>query len=111
MKLQAALLLVVLLAAGRAGAQSQTNATSASATVTVKPPKLHWLAPITMTNSTQNLKPVEGLDPRAWTTVVGWHPGESAFATGETREGGWALFWVALGPSPVTRQFRSDDQR
>ncbi len=105
--------MVVLLAAGQAGAQSQTNATSASgsATITVEKSKLHWLTPVTMTNSTESLKPVEGLDPRAWTTVVGWHPGESAFATGETHEGGWCLFWIDLGPSSITRQVRSDDRR
>jgi hypothetical protein len=27
----------------------------------------------------QSLEPVEGVSPRAWTTVVGWYPGASAF--------------------------------
>jgi hypothetical protein len=104
MKLQGALLLVTLLAMGHAGAQSQTNATaSASATITVQKPKLHWLPPVTMTNSTENLKPVEGLDPRAWTTVVGWYPGESAFATGETHRSKLVLFWVDVEPEPIAR--------
>jgi hypothetical protein len=103
MKLQGALLLIVLLAAGQAGAQSQTNATSASATITVQKPKLHWLAPATMTNSTENLKPVKGLDPRAWTTVAGWYPGESAFATGETHRSKLVLFWVDIEPVPSIR--------
>ena len=110
MKIQGLLLLAVLLAVGQASAQSQTNAPPASAIITVQKPKFHWLAPPTMTNSTKNLKPVEGLEPRAWTTVVGWHPGESAFVTGETHEGGWCLFWIDLGPSTVTRHVRLEHQ-
>ena len=103
--------MIALLAAGQAVAQQATNAPSTSAIVTVKQPKLHWLAPITMTNSTEKLKPVEGLDPRAWTTVVGWHPGESAFATGETCKDRLCLFWVDLGPSPRIRTVQSNGKR
>ena len=102
--------MMALFAAGQAVAQQATNTPSASATITVQKPKLHWFAPIQTTNSVAEPKPVEGHDPRAWTTVVGWHPGESAFVTGETHEGGWSLFWVDLGPSTVTRQVRLDHQ-
>ncbi len=111
MKIKRMIFLIALFAAGQVVAQQATNAPSTPAIVTVKQPKLHWLAPITMTNSTENLKPVEGLDPRAWTTVVGWHPGESAFATGETHEGGWCLFWIDLGSSPEIGHGRPGGQR
>jgi len=110
MKIKRIILLIALFAACQAFAQQTTNAPSASATLTVQKPKFHWFAPIETTNSITNLKPTEGLDPRAWATVVGWHPGESAFVTGETHEGGWCLFWVDLGPSTVTRQARSSGQ-
>ena len=81
-------------AAGQALAQSQTKATSASVPITVEKSKLHWLAPVTTTKTKENLKPVEGLDPRAWTTVAGWHPGESAFPAAETHQSKLCLFWV-----------------
>ncbi len=92
-----------LFAADQVGAQSQTNATFASAPIMVEKLKLHWFAPVKTTKTKENLKPVEGLDPRAWTTVVGWHPGESAFATGETQRSKLCLFWVDVEPSPKTR--------
>lgn len=103
MKIKRTIFLIALFAAYQAIAQQPTNAPPVSAAITVQKPKLHWLAPTEMKKAKENLKPVEGLDPRAWTTVVGWHPGESAFATGETHEGGWCLFWVDIEPSPITR--------
>jgi hypothetical protein len=111
MKRQGAVFWVALFAACQAFAQQTTNAPSTTATVTVQKPKLHWLAPAETKKSNENLKPVAGLAPRAWTTVVGWHPGESAFATGERHEGRLCLLWVDLGPSPVIRKVRSNDQR
>jgi hypothetical protein len=98
MELPRAVFLIALFAACQAIAQQATNAPSASATFTVQKPKLHWLTPARTTKAKENLKPVAGLDPRAWTTVVGWHPGESAFPSAETHEGGWCLLWVNIGP-------------
>jgi hypothetical protein len=95
MKLQGAVFLIALFAACQAVAQQPTNAPSASATFTAQKPRFHWLAPIQKAKARENLKPIEGLDPRAWTTVVGWHPGESAFPNSETSEG-WDLFWVSF---------------
>jgi len=111
MKRQGAVFWVALFAASQAFAQQATNAPSKSVTVTVEKPKFHWLAPPEPKKSKENLRPVEGLDRRAWTTVVGWHPGESDFLTGENHEGGWCLFWVDLGPSTVTRSVRFHDQQ
>ena len=96
MKLQGAVILIALFAACQAVAQQATNTPSASATVAVKKPKFHWLAPTETKKFKENFQPVEGLDPQAWTTVVGWHPGESAFASAETHEDGWPLFWVSF---------------
>jgi len=99
--------LIALFAAGQAIARQTTNAPSTTATVTVQKPKFHWLAPAETKKSGENLKPMEGQNPRAWTTVVGWHPGESAFATGERHEGGLCLFWIDLGPSPTTKKLNA----
>ena len=104
MKLRGVLILFALLAASQAGAQSQTNSTSASATVIkVQEPKLHWLGPVTTTTTNNNLKRVEGLDSRAWTTVAGWHPGESAFPAVETHRSKLSLFRMDFEPWPITR--------
>jgi hypothetical protein len=84
MKLGGILILFALFAAGQAGAQSLANAPSGSATITVAKPTLHWFAPVTTTKPEVDLKPVEGLDPRAWTTVAGGYPDESVFVTAET---------------------------
>ncbi|MGA9451047.1 MAG: hypothetical protein WBW41_06845 [Verrucomicrobiia bacterium] len=103
MKLKRTIFLMTLFAACQAIAQQATNAPSKFVTVTVEKPKFHWLAPAEAKKAKENLRPVEGLDPRAWTTAVGWHPGESAFATGETHEGGWCLFWIDIERVPVAR--------
>lgn len=92
-----------LFAAGQAGAQSQTNATSASTPITVEKLKLHWFAPVKTSKTKENLKPVEGLDPRAWTTVVGWHQVESGSPAAESHCSKLCLFWVDIEPSPKTR--------
>jgi len=104
MKRQGAVFLIVLFGVCQAFAQQTTNAPSTAATVTVQKPKFHWLAPTELKKSTENPKPVGGLDPRAWTTVVGWHPGESAFATGERHEPGVCLFWIDLGSPPKIKK-------
>jgi hypothetical protein len=104
MKRQGVTLLIALFVACQAVAQQTTNAPSTSATVTAQKPKVHWFAPVQTTNSVENLKPVDGLDPRAWSTVVGWHPGQSAFATGERHEGRLCLFWIDLGSPPTIKK-------
>jgi len=100
MKRQGAVFWVALFAACQAFAQQATNAPSTTASVTVQKSKFHWLAPAALKKTRETPKPVGGLDPRAWTTVVGWHPGESAFATGERHEPGVCLFWIDLGSPP-----------
>ena len=80
--------------ANQTGTQSETNATLTFQNVKVEKPKPFWLSPFTVVTAKQNLKPVEGLDPRAWTTVVGWQPGKSAFPTAETDQSKLCLVWV-----------------
>lgn len=59
---------------------------------------IYWFSSPTMTESWNNLEPVEGLSPRAWTTTVGWEPWASAFADGETCTPKMDLFWVGNEP-------------
>ena len=106
MKLQGAVILIALFTACKAVAQSATNAPSKAASVTVKQPKIHWFAPAERKPAQENLKPVAGLDTRAWSTVVGWHPGASAFATAENGPGRLTFFWIDLGPSPVVKKVK-----
>ena len=94
MKLRGVLILFALFAAGQAGAQSHTNATAASPLITVEKVKLHWGAPVKTPKPKENLKPVEGLDPRAWTTVVGWRQVESDFPAAESHRSRLCLFSV-----------------
>jgi hypothetical protein len=84
MKTRRTLLLIALLAACNVMAQQQqteqhSTVSSAAATTTVGKLNFHWLAPAKPVDLRNNREPVEGLSPQAWTTTVGWHPGESAF--------------------------------
>jgi len=94
MKWQGTIFLTVLFAAGPAAAQPTTNAPPSATAITVQKPEFHWFAQSKTKRTRENLRPIEGMDTRAWTTVVGWHPGESAFPSAETHQGGWPLFWV-----------------
>jgi hypothetical protein len=107
MKRQGAICSILLAAACQVIAQQKTNAPATSAVVAVKQPKIHWFAPAEMKPAKKIPKPVAGLDPRAWSTVVGWHPGESAFATAENGPGRLTLFWIDLGPSPVAKKVKA----
>jgi len=96
MKLQGAVFWIALFTACQAVAQPPTNAPSASAAFTAEKPRFHWLAPVKPARTKVNPKLIEGMDPRAWAAVVGWHPGEPAFPSAEAHEGGWPLFWVSF---------------
>jgi hypothetical protein len=85
---------LLLFVAGQTDAQLQTDVTADFKTITVEKPKLLWLSPYTTVNAKENRESVEGLDPRAWTTVVCWHPGTSAFPTAETHRSKLGLFWT-----------------
>jgi hypothetical protein len=99
MKLQRTLLLVASFAACNVMAQQQGTNSPASATFAVEEPKLHWLAPSRPVVSQQNNRePIEGLSPQAWTTVVGWHPGASAFPNSENYTTELPLLWIGHAP-------------
>jgi hypothetical protein len=84
MKTQRTSFLIALFAACNVMAQQQqteqhNTVSSAAATTTVGKLNIHWLAPGKPAVQQNNWEPVEGLSPQAWTTTVGWHPGEPAF--------------------------------
>ena len=78
---------------------SRTNAT-ATATFTATKPGFHLFGPAKPVQS-QKLQTAEGLDNRAWTTVVETRTSKQAFPSGETHEAGLCLFW--WGSEPQTR--------
>lgn len=93
--------MVAVFAAWAARAQP-TNAPPAAMTITEQRPKLHLLGPGTTAKQKGAIpKPIDGLDPRPWSTVVGWRPGLSGFAEPETHQGGLTLFWVDREPTTV----------
>jgi hypothetical protein len=107
MKKEQTLFLVLLFAACQAVAQqqpsnaksaSQTNAPSASATFTAAKPKFHWLGPPEPVQPQQRLRLIEGLDPRAWTTVAETRTSRQAFPNGENHEAGLCLLWWGSEP-------------
>ena len=73
----------------------------APVTFSTERPKLHLLAPKGTVRGKPVPKPIEGMDPRPWSNVVGWRPGESQFPSAENSQG-VPLFWVAVGPSGTT---------
>jgi hypothetical protein len=60
--------------------------------------RICWFSSPTTTEAWNNLQPVEGLSPRAWTTTVGLDPCSSAFAGDETCAPRMCLFWVGNEP-------------
>jgi hypothetical protein len=106
MKKERTLFLIVLFAACQAIAQqqtdaksaSQTNAPSASATVTIVKPKFHWLGPPEPVQTEKRQRIIEGLDTRAWTTVAEDDSGKLVFPDAETHEAGLCLLWWGSEP-------------
>jgi hypothetical protein len=116
MKKERTLFLVVLFAACQAVAQQQTQSpgvpltsqiSAASASRTNAPasavfaapkPKFHLFGPSTSAQPQKNLRLIEGLDPRAWTTVAETRTSRSAFPSGETHEAGLCLLWWGSEP-------------
>jgi hypothetical protein len=56
---------------------------------------LQLLNPFAPAERKVELASTRGLSTRAWTTVVGWNPGESAFPDAMTHESSLALFTLA----------------
>ena len=115
MKKERTLFLVILFTACQALAQQQTrnsgvpltlqiSAASASrtnapaSTVFAAPkPKFHLFGPANPVRP-QKFQTIEGLDPRAWTTVVETRTSKTAFPSGETHEAGLCLLWWGSEP-------------
>lgn len=109
MKKERTLFLIVLFAAWQVVAQQQTNSTSttsashtnapsASANLKVTRPTLHWFGPAEAAQTGEKSRYIEGLDTRAWTTVVEGDPRKKAFPDGETHEAGLYLLWWGNEP-------------
>ena len=106
MKIQRTLLLIALFVTCSVMAQQQmeqqaeqhTNVSSAVAISSIGDMKVHWLAPSKPAAAWESQEPVEGLRPRAWTTIVGWHPGRSAFPDGEDFSTETPLLWIGHEP-------------
>ena len=79
---------------------SRTNATAA-ATFAAPKPKFHLFGPAQPVQPQEKLRLIEGLDPRAWTTVAETRTSRQAFPTGENHEAGLCLLW--WGSEPQTQ--------
>jgi hypothetical protein len=97
MKRQRTLLLIGLFAACQAVAQQPVAGTAVSKTPATRQQKFHQLAPAWMMETKDNQEPVKGLDVRAWTTKVGWHPGVSAFPDADAENYTWQLHVLSVG--------------
>lgn len=71
---------------------------SPAATTSVGELHFHWLAPTQPAVLQNDREPVAGLSPQAWTTTVGWHPGESAFPDDNTSLTGMPVLWFGREP-------------
>jgi hypothetical protein len=61
--------------------------------------KVHWLAPAQPADWRKNQEPIEGYSPVAWTTIVGWHPGESPFPDDNPKfSTGMPVLWFGHEP-------------
>lgn len=109
MKKERIILMAVLFAACSAIAQqrtnttsatsaSHTNAPSASAALGAPGPTLHWFGPAEPVSAAGKPRYIEGLDTRAWTTVVEIDPRKKAFPDGETHEAGLYVLWWGNEP-------------
>lgn len=86
-----------------AASASRTNAAPASATFTAPKPKFHWLGPPQPVQPQKRLRLIEGLDPRAWTTVAETRTSRQAFPNGENHEAGLCLLWRGSEPQTQTK--------
>lgn len=88
----------IVLGASLTMLQPASAGPSASTTLPAEKQKIHWLTPARPPEINSDLKPVEGLSRRAWTTTTGWHPGVSDFPDSVTYSPGMCLFWLGHEP-------------
>lgn len=77
-----------------------TNISSDAAQTSIGDLNAHWLAPAQPADTRNDRKPVEGLSPQAWTTTVGWHPGQSEFPDldGQNVSTKTSILWFGCEP-------------
>ena len=84
MKKRGMLFIITLFAACQVVARQPVASVSAPQTTATGEKKFNQSTPIRPAESGNSLEPVKGIDVRAWTTTVGWHPGVSAFPNAAT---------------------------
>jgi hypothetical protein len=105
MKIERTLFLLALSVTCNITAQQQmeqhATISSAAAISSVGELKLNWLAPSKPADWRKSREPVESSSPQAWTTIVGWHPGQSAFPDldGKNVSTETPLLWIGQEPS------------
>ena len=57
------------------------------------------LNPLIQTSPKAQALQIENMRTRPWTSVVGWHPGESTFADVRSYEPHFDLFWIGATPN------------
>lgn len=111
MKKERTLFLIVLFAAWGAAAQQQTNVTStssashtnapsAAATFPTVRPTFHLLGPAEAVPKVNEPRMIEGLDTRAWATVVEDVSAKRVFPDAETHQPGLTVLWWGSEPRP-----------
>ena len=93
MKMKRTLFLIVMFAAFVGATQQPAGDPSASVDET--PGLLQIIAPV---QSQDDIRRINGLSTRSWTTVVGWRPGASAFPSEAAHEPGLYLFSLGVAP-------------
>jgi len=99
-------LLLIALCAGMAATAAAREDASASTAIPGKRQQIHWFTAARATETENDLRPVEGLSRRAWTTTAGWHAGASAFPDAETCS--WHMDLISIGhkSQPATTLIR-----
>src|ERR1700690_3985120 len=89
---QTLLMLAVLFSAGRVVAPPSGGLSSAPHIRRRHKEKSHWFAPANAASARKDRTPGDGLSVQAWTTTVGWNPGQSAFPDFATDSSTLGLF-------------------
>jgi len=83
---------------GQLQVEQHTQIKTTAPISTVGKVTFHWLGPVEPAKGPEIRESVEGITPRAWSTTVGWHPGESAFPDNVNSSTGMPIFWIGHEP-------------
>jgi hypothetical protein len=106
MKIPRTSMLIVLFIGGWVAAQQPVLDPSVSTTRAVEKKKLQATLKLPEPKQSKDkIGRIGKFGTRAWTTIVGWHPGESAFPDPKTTEAGLCLISVGNTPPRQTERF------